>query len=125
MREGMRLHPGTVWFARSLAQTRLQQADYTQAAQILKAGLTPQAEAADWALYASTLARLGRHEDTAGAYREAIRRDATQGSWWIGLGLALEQGGHPQEARDAFNRALQTPLSGELRDFASRKAGAQ
>jgi MSHA biogenesis protein MshN len=123
LQEGMTLHPGQFWFTRSLAQLHIQAGDPDQAARLLKPRLTRQSEAGDWALYAGTLAKLNRPEDTAAAWREALSRDPGQGAWWIGLGLALEQGAHLQEARDAFNRALQTPLSGELRDYASRKAG--
>ncbi|MEW6676836.1 MAG: tetratricopeptide repeat protein [Pseudomonadota bacterium] len=125
LQEGMALHPGQFWFTRSLAQLHIQAGDPGQAVRVLKPRLTRQSEAGDWALYAGTLAKLNRPEETAAAWREALNRDPGQGAWWIGLGLALEQGAHPQEARDAFNRALQTPLTSELRDYASRKAGGQ
>jgi MSHA biogenesis protein MshN len=121
LRQGISLHPGMVWFPRSLAQLYLQQGDYAQAASVLKDGLGRQAEAEDWALYASTLAKLNQPEDTATAYREALRRDPSQGAWWIGLGVALEQGGHAAEARAAYQRALQSRLGPELRDFAAAK----
>lgn len=122
LRQGLALHPGEPWFPRSLAQLHIQQGDYAQAASVLKAGLGKRSEAADWGLYAGVLAKLGRSEDTAAAYREALRRDSNQGPWWIGLGLALEQTGHRPEAAEAFGRALQTRLAPELREFAARKA---
>jgi len=122
LREGMALHPAVIWFPRSLAQLHLQQGDHAQAAGLLKAGLDKGGEAADWGLYASILAKLGRGGETIAAYREALRRDPSQGIWWIGLGLALEQAGKRAEAADAYVRALQTRLSGELKDFAVKKA---
>lgn len=122
LREGMALHPADFWFPRSLAQTHLQQGEADQAASLLKKALGRDSAAADWGLYAGTLAKLGRPEDAAAAYREALRREASHGAWWIGLGLALEQSGQINEARDAFARALQTRLNTELRDFAARKA---
>ena len=125
LQEGVKLHPGQFWFSRSLAQMYLQQGEYPQAAHVLRAGLGSQADAEDWALYAGTLAKLNRSEDTAAAYREALRRNPSQGAWWIGLGLALEQGGHADEAKDAFARALQTKLDAELREFATRKVQGQ
>lgn len=122
LRQGMALHPGEAWFPRSLAQLHIQQGAYAQAASVLKASLGKGSEAADWGLYAGTLAKMGRSEETAAAYREALRRDASQGPWWIGLGLALEQTGHRPEAAEAFGRALQTHLAPELKEFAARKA---
>jgi MSHA biogenesis protein MshN len=122
LRQGITLHPNEAWFPRSLAQLHIQQGDYAQAASVLKASLGKDSTASDWGLYASTLAKMGRGDETAAAYREALRRDASQGPWWIGLGLALEQTGQAAMARDAFAHALQTNLAPELKEFASRKA---
>jgi|GEM_PF-2908147 len=126
LREGMARHPGESWFLRSLAQMQIQQGDYAQAAGVLKTGLapgknSPSGDAADWALYASTLGKLGRMEDCVHAYREALRRDPAQGAWWIGLGVALEHTGHRPEAADAYTRALQSRLGSDLKEFATQK----
>lgn len=122
LREGTRLHPEHFWFSRSLAQSHIQQGDVGQAAQVLMAGLGPQARADDWALYASTLGQLGRPLECAAAYREALKRDAGQGTWWVGLGVALEQADQRTEAANAYARALQTRLSPALSAFAEQKA---
>lgn len=126
LREGVTRHPGESWFLRSLAQMQIQQGDYAHAAEVLKTGLAhdksgKSGEAADWALYASTLGKLGRTEASLQAYREALHRDPGQGAWWIGLGVAQEQTGHRAEAADAYARALHNPLSGELKEFATQK----
>jgi len=122
LREGLALHPNDPWYPRSLAQLRMQQGDFVHAAEILKAALAKRPDAANWALYAGTLARLEQPGEAARAYREALRLDATQGNWWIGMAVALEQTSDPAAAGEAYRRALQTRLSNELRDFAQQKA---
>lgn len=122
LREGLALQPNDPWYPRSLAQLQLQRGNTVQAAVTLKSGLDKRADAANWGLYASTLAKLGKAGDAAQAYREALRLDPTQGNWWIGLAVALEQGDEKTEAAAAYQRALQTRLSSELREFAQQKA---
>jgi MSHA biogenesis protein MshN len=122
LREGQALSVNDPWYARSLAQLHLQRGETAQAAAILKTGLAKRADATNWSLYASTLAKLGKRGDAAQAYREALRLDPTQGNWWIGLAVALEQGEEKAEAAAAYQRALQTRLSGELREFAQQKS---
>jgi MSHA biogenesis protein MshN len=121
LREGLALQPNDPWYPRSLAQLQLQRGDSAQAATTLKISLAKRADAANWALYAGTMVKLGKRGDAVQAYREALRLDAAQGSWWIGLAVALEQGDEKTEAAAAYQRALQTRLSGELREFAQQK----
>ena len=122
LRDGLSLHPGEFWFPRSLAQLHLQRGQDAEAANYLRRSLGKQAASSDWALYASTLVKLGRHEDAANAYREALRRDGNQGTWWIGLGVALERSGQKRDAAEAYARATHTRLSDDLKTFATQKA---
>jgi MSHA biogenesis protein MshN len=122
LRDGLSLHPGEFWFPRSLAQLHLQRGQDAEAATYLRRSLGKQAASSDWALYASTLVKLGRHEDAANAYREALRRDGNQGTWWIGLGVALERSGQKRDAAEAYARATHTRLSDDLKTFATQKA---
>jgi MSHA biogenesis protein MshN len=122
LRDGLALHPNDAWYPRSLAQVHLQRGDYAQAAGILKTALNKRADAANWALYASTVAKLGKPAESAQAYREALRLDPNQGNWWIGMAVALEKSNAKADAGAAYQRALQTRLSGELREFAEQKA---
>jgi MSHA biogenesis protein MshN len=122
LRDGLSLHPGEFWFPRSLAQLHLQRGQDAEAAAYLRRSLGKQAASSDWALYASTLVKLGRHEDAANAYREALRRDGNQGTWWIGLGVALERSGQKRDAAEAYARATHTRLSDDLKTFATQKA---
>jgi len=122
LREGMLQHPNDTWYPRSLAQVHLQRGDFAQASSILKTSLGKHPDATNWALYASTQAKLGKPAETALAYREALRLDPNQGNWWIGMAVALEKGNAKADAGAAYQRALQTRLSGELREFAEQKA---
>jgi tetratricopeptide (TPR) repeat protein len=67
LREGLALHPNDPWYPRSLAQLRMQQGDYVHAAEILKAALAKRPDAANWALYAGTLARLEERVELLGS----------------------------------------------------------
>lgn len=122
LREGLQLHAQDPWYARSLGQVYLQRGDTAQAAATLKAGLGKGVDAAYWGLYAGVLGKAGRTEDAVGAYREAARLNPAHGPWWLGLAVSLEQTGQRQEAAAAYQRALQTRLSGELGAFAAKKA---
>lgn len=119
---GRALHPADPWYPRSLAQLHLQSGNPAQAAAVLGPGLGKTSEAGDWALYAGALVKLARHAEAAQAWREALRGNPDQGVWWVGLGVALEQVGQRPDAAQAYQRAQQTRLSAELREFAAGKA---
>lgn len=121
LREGQHMHPADAWYSKGLAQLSLQRGDVNQAVNILKAGLGKNLDADYWSLYAGVLGKAGRHGEAAQAWREATRLNPTHGPWWIGLAVSLEQIGQRAEAAAAHQRALQTRLSPELRDFAARK----
>jgi MSHA biogenesis protein MshN len=120
LREGLALHPGEAWLARNLGQILVQHGDPAGAAQVLATGLV--AGDADYrAFYAGVLAKAGRPEAAAAEYRAALRASPGQGAWWLGLGLALERLGQRAEAAAAYERAAQTRLAPELREFVSKK----
>lgn len=122
LREGLELHANDPWYNRSLGQLTLQRGDLKQSAAMLKAGLGKGVDAAYWGLYAGVLNKAGRAEEATQAWREATRLNPAHGPWWVGLAVALEQGGQRPEAAAAYQRALQTRLNTDLREFAARKA---
>ena len=124
LREGVTLHPEDPWYPRGLAQLQLQRGELTQAVAGLKQALARRPDAANWALYAGALHKLGKPAEAASAFREAVRLDASQGKWWLGMAVALEQAGDPAAAEAAYRRALQTRLSSELREYAQQRIGA-
>ncbi len=53
----------------------------------------------------TVLRQLKRAPAAAESYRRAIALQPDEGRWWVGLGLALEDGGHRKEAALAFAAA--------------------
>ncbi len=121
LREGLQLHPADAWYHKSLAQLALQRGDLNQAASLLKAGLGKNSDVDYWSLYAGVLGKAGRPDEAAQAWREATRLNPAHGPGWLGLAVSLEQTGQRANAAAAYQRALQTRLGPELRDFAARK----
>lgn len=122
LREGMRLHPGEAWYHRGLAQLLLQGGDATAAATMLKAGLGKNVDPDYWSHYASLLGHLGQPAEAAQAWQQTVNLDPANGRGWIGLAISLEHSGKRSEAAAAYQRALQTPLSAELRAYAENRA---
>ncbi|MBU1666077.1 MAG: tetratricopeptide repeat protein [Gammaproteobacteria bacterium] len=123
LREGMQLHTNDAWYNRALSQLYLQRGDLRLSAATLKAGLGKHPDAAYWGLYAGVLGKSGQPEEAVQAYREAARLNPNHGPWWIGLAVSLEQTGQRPDAAAAYQRALQTKLGAEVREFAIKKAG--
>jgi tetratricopeptide (TPR) repeat protein len=73
------------------------------------------------ALRAAILYRLGRHSESADAYRKALRSQPRRAIWWTGLGVALEQSGAPRAALDAFQRASSLPLEKAVSDYVKQR----
>jgi len=122
LREGMQLHTNDAWYNRALSQLYLQRGDLRLSAATLKAGLGKHPDAAYWGLYAGVLGKSGQPEEAVQAYREAARLNPNHGPWWIGLAVSLEQTGQRPDAAAAYQRALQTKLGAEVREFAIKKA---
>jgi len=122
LREGLQLHANDAWYNRALSQLYLRRGDLAQATATLKAGLGKGVDAAYWGLYAGVLGKSGHHEEAVRAYREAARLNPGHGPWWIGLAVSLEQTGSRADAAAAYQRALQTKLGAEVREFAVKKA---
>jgi MSHA biogenesis protein MshN len=118
LRAGRRASPEHAWFAFSLAQLLAARGDYASAAATLQEGLTGRGVDADYhATQAAVLVQLERHPDAARHYREALALRPGEARWWVGLGMALAAQGSAQEARAAYQRALD---SGTLPDNLAR-----
>ena len=122
LRDGLLLHPQDAWYNRSLGQLSLQRGDTVGAADLLKSGLSKGVDAAYWGLYAGVLEKSGQAETATHAYREAARMDPGHGLWWVGLAVSLEQAGSRAEAATAYQRALQTRLGADIREFVTKKS---
>lgn len=121
--EGRRVNPDNAWFALSLARLQAARGDLDEAAASLRSGLDGRGVTAEYhATYATILSRLRRPVEAGSQYEQALSLQPGQGTWWMGLGLALAAQGKLPEARAAYDRALQAGnLSEKLEDFVRAK----
>lgn len=64
--------------------------------------------------------RAGRHALAIASYREVLAQAPQRGVWWMGLAISLAANGAPEDARQAFERALiDNALSEKLRRYAT------
>jgi MSHA biogenesis protein MshN len=73
------------------------------------------------ALRAAILYRLGRHTESAEAYRQALRSQPNRAIWWTGLGVTLEHDGAPAAALEAFQRASSLPLEKAVSTYVNQR----
>jgi len=70
------------------------------------------------ALLAAVLQETGQYAAAAESYASLLRVNSRQPLWWLGRGIALEQSGKPDQARDAYRRALAIQgLRQDLQDY--------
>lgn len=78
-----------------------------------------------YALLAATQQRLGRYDEAVAGYRQLLLVFPENGTWWMGLGIALESNGQRTEAGDGYRRALATPgLRPELAQYVRQRLAA-
>ena len=74
------------------------------------------------AFLAALLQREGRHREAVDYYRTALRGVPGNGVWMMGLGISLRAANQSAEARDAFQRAIDSKqLTPELQEFVERQ----
>lgn len=107
LKEGRAVAPEEAWFALALGRLQAARGDTAGAAASLLGGQSGRGVDAEYrATLAALLVNLGRHAEAARQYELALELQPGQGTWWMGLGLALEAQGRAGEARAAFRRAL-------------------
>ena len=124
LREGRAQAPDNAWYALSLARLQAARGDADGAAATLLSGVEGRGVNAEYrATLAALLMRLKQHPEAARHYTHALEQQPDQGTWWMGLGLALEAQGKAEEARSAFRRALTTGnLPDRLQEFVRSKS---
>lgn len=107
LNEGRAVAPEEAWFALALGRLQAARGDTAGAAASLLGAQSGRGVDAEYrATLAALLMNLGRHAEAAHQYELALELQPGQGTWWMGLGLALEAQGRAGEARAAFRRAL-------------------
>lgn len=108
LRRGVQLAPGFMPFRESYARILVSRGQLRQAEQTLTAGRLSSvaAEPDSFALLAAIYQRRGKYEAAASIYRKLLAFRPEEAVWWMGLGIALESGGKPGQARIAYRKAL-------------------
>lgn len=107
--DGLMLLPQQTDFMLALAPLWIQAGQQNDAMALLAQGArTANNNPAFHGYYASQLLRAKRQAEAVTHYRIALRGDATQHEWLLGLGLALQATGQTREALVAFSQALAT-----------------
>jgi MSHA biogenesis protein MshN len=74
------------------------------------------------AFLAALLQREGRHREAVDYYRAALRGVPGNGVWMMGLGISLRAANQSAEARDTFQRAIDSKqLTPALQEFVERQ----
>lgn len=110
--------------AKRLARLHAEARDWAAAWRVLERSAPHAGKDAEYQGFAGTVLRqLKRPAEAADAYRRAIALQPQEGRWWVGLGLALEDAGRRQEAKQAFvtAREYDQTLSPALLKVAERR----
>lgn len=117
--------PSRVAAAKRLARLHVEAGNRDAAWRVLERSLPHAGKDAEYLGFAGTLLRQRRlAPEAVDAYRRAIALQPQEGRWWVGLGLALEDAGRRQEAKQAFvtARDCAQTLPPELLRIAERRS---
>jgi len=123
LRRALEMNPRQPRHAMVLARLEVDRGEVTGAINTLVAALPyVQSDAEYYAFLAALLQREERHRDAIDYYRTALRQVPGSGLWWMGLGISLRATSQLAEAREAFQRAIDSrQLSGDLLAFTERQ----
>jgi len=123
LKRALELNPRQPRHAMVLARLEVERGDVTGAINTMVATLPyVQSDPEYYAFLAALLQREGRHLETVDYYRAALRSAPGNAIWLMGMGISLRATSQFAEARDAFQRALETKqLNSELQAFSERQ----
>lgn len=123
LRRALELNPRQPRHAMVLARLEVERGEVTGAINTMVAALPyVQSDPEYYAFLAALLQRESRHREAADYYRAALRSAPGNAVWLMGLGISLRAASQFAEARDAFQRAVDTKqLNAELQAFSERQ----
>ncbi len=126
MREGIAADPTQSSWSMVLARLQAERGDTTGGVETLRAALAQGARQGGefHALLAALLQRAGDHKGAVQSYQDALATPGARPVWHMGQAISLRELGRKDEARAAFQRAIDGGLPGELRTFVERQLAA-
>jgi MSHA biogenesis protein MshN len=123
LQEGLNRNLKNTGAAMLLARLQLERDAAWTALLTLQKSLPYAEQQADYqAFVAGLLQRLNHHKEAVAHYREAVRLAPASGVWYMGLGISLQTLARYDEAREAFQRALDTrSLNADLEAFTTQR----
>lgn len=123
LQAGLLQNPQQVAFAMLLARLQVERGALSAGLNTLETVQLYANEQADYqAFFAALLQRQGRHEDAVSHYQRALQQFPSNGVWLMGMGISLQALLRPVDAKDAFQRALNSQtLSPELQGFVQQR----
>ena len=123
LQDGLRLNIAVASQASTLAGIQLERGDAVAAlATLEKYAASASDSAAYHGMHAAMLQRAGRHAEAILQFQAALRIQANQANWLMGLGISLQAEKRYADAEHAYTRARTNPgLSAELRTFIDQR----
>jgi len=123
LREKLASKPDHIGFTMLLARLQVDRGAVAEAMATLENALPYANSQADFhAFLAALLQRQNRNEDAIAHYQNALQLEPKNGIWQMGYGISLLAMQRNAEAKEAFNRALDTQtLSSDLQSFVRQK----
>lgn len=123
LQEGLQLDLKQSSLAMLLARIQVAGNELTQALDTMQRSLPYAQQQPDYqAFIAALLQRQHRHMEAIVYFQNAVQLSPQSGVWWMGLGISLRAEQRNADAKEAFNRALEThKLSTELQSFVTQQ----
>jgi MSHA biogenesis protein MshN len=123
LRKALEINPRQPRHAMVLARLEVERGEVAGAINTMVGALPYAQSDPDFhAFLAALLQREGRHREAVDYYRAALRGVPGNGVWMMGLGISLRASNQSAEARDAFQRAIESKqLTPELQEFVERQ----
>ena len=123
LRKALDINPRQPRHAMVLARLEVERGEVTGAINTMVGALPYVQSDPDFhAFLAALLQREGRHREAVDYYRAALRGVPGNGVWTMGLAISLRAANQSAEARDTFQRAIESKqLTPELQEFVERQ----
>ena len=123
LQEGLQYNPKQYSLALLLARIQVGHSELDQALETMQKSLPYAAKQADYqAFVAALLQRQSRHKEAISYFRNALQLSPQSGVWLMGLGISLRAEQRIPDARDAFNRAIEShSLNADLLSFVTQQ----